>query len=138
MELCADRDETGTWILPEMVDAYAELHALGHAHSVEVMSEGELIGGLYGVQVGGLFAAESMFHRRTDASKIALACCVEGFRASGIGLFDVQFLTDHLATLGAVEISRDEYLARLKACVEREVSLDEHDLQRGLELACAG
>ena len=109
---CADRDE-GTWILPEMRAAYLHLHALGLAHSIEVWENGQLAGGLYGVQVGGLFVAESMFHRTTDASKVALVSAVHALFAGGFRLFDVQFMTAHLATLGATEIPRTEYLARI-------------------------
>jgi leucyl/phenylalanyl-tRNA--protein transferase len=96
-----------------MQAAYWHLHALGWAHSVEVWSGDELAGGLYGVAVAGLFAAESMFHRARDASKIALASLVDHLRAQGFALLDVQLLTPHLASLGAVEISRARYLERL-------------------------
>ncbi|HEY5959819.1 MAG TPA: leucyl/phenylalanyl-tRNA--protein transferase [Polyangiaceae bacterium] len=113
---CADRDE-GTWILPEMADAYLKLFELGHAHSVEAWHEGALVGGLYGVQVGGLFAAESMFHRATDASKAVLVVAVNSLARAGIRLFDVQFKTSHLASMGATEIPRDVYLARLAQAV---------------------
>jgi len=114
---CGRERESGTWILPEMVDAYTALHELGHAHSVEVWLEGALVGGLYGVQRGALFAAESMFHRATDASKVALVTAVERFFAAGITLFDVQFLTPHLASLGAYEVPRADYLARAAVAV---------------------
>jgi leucyl/phenylalanyl-tRNA--protein transferase len=111
---CAERDE-GTWIVPEMRAAYLDLHALGLCHSFEVWQEGCLVGGLYGVQVGGLFAAESMFHRVTDASKIALVAAVTTLFDVGFELFDVQFMTPHLASLGATSIPRREYLSRVKA-----------------------
>jgi len=114
---CGRERESGTWILPEMVDAYTTLHELGHAHSVEVWLGGALVGGLYGVRRGALFAAESMFHRATDASKVALVSALEHFFAAGITLFDVQFLTPHLASLGAYEIPRSEYLARAAEAV---------------------
>ena len=109
---CADRSE-GTWLLPEMRSAYLHLHALGLAHSIEVWEAGQLTGGLYGVQVGGLFAAESMFHRATDASKVALVSAVCSLFGAGFQLFDVQFMTAHLASLGATEIPRNQYLARV-------------------------
>jgi leucyl/phenylalanyl-tRNA--protein transferase len=119
---CGSERESGTWILPEMIDAYSALHALGHAHSVEVWLGDQLAGGLYGVQRGALFAAESMFHRARDASKVALASAVERLFAEGITLFDVQFLTPHLESLGAYEIPRAEYLARAAAAVSRPLA----------------
>jgi leucyl/phenylalanyl-tRNA--protein transferase len=122
MDACgADRVE-GTWILPEMLEAYTRLHALGHAHSFEVWEGTRLVGGLYGVQRGALFAAESMFHRVTNASKVALITSVRALFHAGVRLFDVQFLTSHLASLGAYEIPRAEYLARLASA--RALSLD--------------
>lgn len=119
---CADRPGEGTWITPEMIEAYEALHRLGHAHSVEVWHQGELAGGLYGVAVGGLFAGESMFHRVRDASKVALAFAVERLRRRAFRLFDIQFLTEHTARLGAVEIPRREYLARLREAVRSPVT----------------
>jgi leucyl/phenylalanyl-tRNA--protein transferase len=119
VEACADRRRPGGWITAEIRDAYVELNRLGWAHSVEAWSrdDGSLCGGLYGVAIGGLFAGESMFHRRTDASKVALVGLVERLHdvaARGTGpegrLLDVQWRTDHLATLGAVEVSRRSYL----------------------------
>jgi len=106
-----------TWITPDMRVAYRHLHALGWAHSVEVWAGDELAGGLYGVAVAGLFAAESMFHRARDASKIALAVLVEHLRARGFALLDVQLLTPHLASLGAIEIRRARYLERLRTAL---------------------
>ena len=106
--------EGGTWITAEMADAYQRLHELGFAHSVEVWEDDVLVGGIYGVTLGGLFAGESMFHRTRDASKIAIAHLVEHLRERGYCLFDVQLWTSHLASLGAVEISRADYLRRLK------------------------
>jgi leucyl/phenylalanyl-tRNA--protein transferase len=120
---CADRDE-GTWLLPEMADAYQELHRLGHAHSFEAWQNGELVGGLYGVHIGGLFAAESMFHRETDASKAVLVVAVTTLAKRGIRLFDVQFKTAHLASMGASEVSRRTYIERLKAAVTEQVNLE--------------
>jgi len=112
MSGCADRDG-GTWITAPIRDAYLALHELGWAHSVEVWQGDELAGGLYGVAIGGFFAAESMFHAARDASKIALAALVEHLRVRGFALLDVQLQTPHLASLGTVEIPRREYLARL-------------------------
>ncbi len=114
---CADRSE-GTWISEEIVAAYTRLHELGFAHSVESWQGGELAGGVYGVSLSGAFFGESMFHRRTDASKIALAALVYRMRDRGFALFDVQFLTPHLEQFGAREIPRAAYLARLKAALE--------------------
>ena len=111
-----------TWITPAMFVAYVHLHDLGWAHSVEVWHEGALVGGVYGVAVGGLFAAESMFHRVDDASKVALAGLVEHLSARGYDLLDVQLLTPHLASLGAVEIARDAYLERLARARDRVVT----------------
>lgn len=113
---CADPSRTGAWIDDGIVAAYRTLFDLGFAHSVEVWHDGELAGGLYGVAIGGLFAGESMFHRRTDASKVALMALVEVLSSDGEGerLLDVQWSTDHLASLGVVEVSRAEYLRRLR------------------------
>jgi leucyl/phenylalanyl-tRNA--protein transferase len=102
-----------TWITPGMFVAYVRLHELGWAHSLEVWKDGALVGGLYGVAVGGFFAAESMFHRARDASKVALAALVAHLVEQGFGLLDVQLLTPHLASLGAVEVPREAYLARV-------------------------
>lgn len=119
VEGCADPRRPGGWITPAIRAAYGRLHALGWAHSVEVWdAEGALAGGLYGVEIGGLFAAESKFHTQTDASKVALAALVERLRsARGPRLLDVQWTTPHLRTLGAVDIARDDYLARLPAAL---------------------
>lgn len=116
--------EGGTWILPEMVEAYTRLHEQGHAHSIEVWQGRELVGGLYGVQRGALFAAESMFHRVTNASKLALIASVQSLFAAGIQLFDVQFTTPHLSSLGCYEISRRDYLARVARAIRVPVRLD--------------
>jgi leucyl/phenylalanyl-tRNA--protein transferase len=114
IDACADRRRPGAWITTDIRNAYVELHRLGWAHSVEAWSitDGELCGGLYGVAVGGLFAGESMFHHRTDASKVALVGLVERLRADDAEhrLLDVQWRTDHLASLGAVEVPRTHYL----------------------------
>jgi leucyl/phenylalanyl-tRNA--protein transferase len=109
---CADRAE-GTWITPAMRRAYERLHGLGWVHSVEVWKDATLVGGVYGVAIGGFFAAESKFHRAPDASKVALAELVDWLKEEGFRLLDVQLATEHLRTLGVVEIPRAEYLRRL-------------------------
>jgi leucyl/phenylalanyl-tRNA--protein transferase len=116
MRGCADREHT--WVTAEMIAAYTRLHQLGHAHSIETWVGDELAGGVYGVAIGGLFAGESMFHRVTDASKVALAYLLEYLKVRGFTLFDTQVVTEHTVRMGAVEIARDEYLARLKAALE--------------------
>jgi leucyl/phenylalanyl-tRNA--protein transferase len=117
---CAARDET--WITPALRAAYVRLHALGWAHSVEVWdSAGDLAGGLYGVAVGGLFSAESMFHRARDASKVALVALVQHSRRVGTTLLDVQVPSPHLASLGARAIPRREYLGLLRTALTRRV-----------------
>ena len=126
-----DRPE-GTWIIPEMIEAYGQLHAQGHAHSLEVWMEGELVGGIYGVQCGGLFAAESMFARRPDASKVALLTCLRSVFEAGVELFDVQFLTPHLAAMGAHERPREEYLRRLEEVRGKVVDLSGLEPKVGL------
>ena len=119
MDACADRpSELGTWISPEFKIIYRELHRHGKAHSIEVWVDGELAGGLYGVQLGGAFFAESMFHRRTNMSKVALAELVSRLRARGFSLLDVQYLTEHLGQFGVIEISDKKYQARLKEALE--------------------
>ncbi len=118
---CGANREGGTWILPEMVDAYTELHQLGHAHSIEVWQGSELVGGLYGVRRGALFAAESMFHVVTNASKVALAVAIDAMYGAGIQVFDVQFVTDHLRSLGAYEVSREQYLEQVRRYAQVEV-----------------
>lgn len=110
----APRDgQPSTWISSGIIDAYSELHRLGFAHSVEAWLEGELVGGLYGVALGGMFAGESMFHRVTNASKASLVHLVEHLRERGFSLLDIQFVTPHLKQFGAIEISRAEYERRL-------------------------
>ena len=116
---CADREE-GTWITNDMLSAYTRLHELGHAHSVEVWNGPDLVGGLYGVSIGGLFAGESMFAYQSDASKIALAVTFEHLRDRGFVLFDTQVANDHTRSLGAVEIPRSVYLMRLRRGVARQ------------------
>jgi leucyl/phenylalanyl-tRNA--protein transferase len=106
-----------TWINPEIERLFNELYRLGHAHSVEARRDGELVGGLYGVALGGVFFGESMFSRVRDASKVALAHLVARLRLGGFELLDAQFVTEHLAQFGALEISRDEYKLRLARAV---------------------
>jgi leucyl/phenylalanyl-tRNA--protein transferase len=114
---CGDPDRDGFWISDAVISAYEELFGLGWAESVEVWHDDELVGGVYGVRIGGFFAGESMFHRVTDASKVALFHLVEALRRDGVTLFDVQWATPHLESLGAVEVSRTEYLGRLRVAV---------------------
>lgn len=113
----AEDPAVGTWITPEMIAAYARLHALGHAHSVEVWVGDELVGGLYGVAVGKAFFAESMFSRRTNASKAAMVLLVQELRARDFLVMDCQLPSSHLATMGAREIPRREFLALLSQSV---------------------
>jgi leucyl/phenylalanyl-tRNA---protein transferase len=123
VRLCAEsapKRET-TWINAQIEEAVATLHRLGHAHSVESWLDGKLVGGLYGVSLGRAFFGESMFSRATDASKIALAALVAQMRLKGFTLLDCQFLTPHLATMGAVEISRKAYLNLLSAATEGDL-----------------
>ena len=122
MERCADPGREGGWITPAFVDDYTRLHELGWAHSVEAWTpDGELVGGLYGVAIGGLFAGESMFHAAPDASKVALVALVDRLIAGGATLLDVQWSTDHLASLGVVDVARGEYLRQLRAAVAVDV-----------------
>jgi leucyl/phenylalanyl-tRNA--protein transferase len=113
-EIERDPDDPGTWITEEIVESYNALHARGLAHSVEAWRDGRLVGGLYGVALGGAFFGESMFHRETDASKIALMALVERLRDRGYQLLDTQWTTAHLARFGAVDVPRREYLRRLE------------------------
>jgi leucyl/phenylalanyl-tRNA--protein transferase len=115
---CGDPSRDDGWINEDVIVAYTRLHQLGWAHSIEVFDrQGELAGGLYGVRVEGLFAGESMFHLKRDASKVALMALVDLMNTSGMTLLDVQWCTEHLASLGAVAIAREEYLARLADAV---------------------
>lgn len=125
---CGRERDDGTWIIPEMLAAYVRLHHEGHAHSVEAWDGERLVGGLYGVRRGALFAAESMFHRERNASKVVLAVTVRAFFSAGIELFDVQFLTPHLESLGAYEMRRAEYLSRVSEVRHKVASV------AGLEL----
>jgi leucyl/phenylalanyl-tRNA--protein transferase len=127
MRACADSTELrpATWITDDFVRAYGELHRRGLAHSVEVWEGHDLVGGLYGVALGGFFGGESMFHRRTDASKAAVSYLVERLRAGGFSLLDAQVQTPHLERLGAVTIPRADYLRRLRAALARTATFSE-------------
>lgn len=118
---CADRPE-GTWITPAVARAYQRLHHAGVAHSLEVWAGRELVGGIYGLALGGAFMGESMFHRATDASKVALVRLAEHLRDRGFALFDVQLMTPHLATMGAVAVPRAAFLDQLAAALTRPAS----------------
>jgi leucyl/phenylalanyl-tRNA--protein transferase len=120
---CARYRVDGTWIHEPIVEAYCALHHRGHAHSLEVWSGEQLVAGVYGVQRGGLFAAESKFHRQRDMSKVALVACARTVFAAGVELFDVQFLTPHLASLGTSECPRSWYLAELGRVRGRDLDL---------------
>ena len=126
MRACAEAErepgDSGTWISDEIIESYCALHAQGYAHSVEVRQNGALVGGLYGVALGGTFFGESMFHRATDASKVALVALVNRLRARGFVLLDTQWVTAHLQQFGAIEIPRPEYLRRLDESLKLEVS----------------
>ena len=120
---CADRrDEEGSWIDEEIVQSYLELHRRGVAHSVEVRQAGTLVGGLYGVALHGAFFGESMFHRATDASKVALVALVERLRARGYVLLDIQWVTEHLSQFGAIEVPRRGYLRLLAEAMKVEAA----------------
>jgi len=120
LQACADTPrpgQRGTWITSEMIAAYCELHALDYAHSLEVWMHGQLAGGIYGVAIGKMFYAESMFHRVTDASKIALVHLVWKLRDAGFGLIDCQMKTSHLSSLGAREISREAFIMHVQRLI---------------------
>src|SRR5687767_1336223 len=132
-EITMDRDFPGviracakthgdTWISREIVEAYSLLHAEGHAHSLEAWLAGKLVGGLYGVRVGGAFFGESMFHCATDASKVALVMLVEHLRARGFALLDTQWMTPHLQRFGTMLVSKERYLGMLNAAVKMDVA----------------
>lgn len=126
MEGCsqAPRREGSTWISPEFIAAYTALHRAGHAHSLEVWRGGDLVGGIYGVAIGGFFAGESMFHRHTDASKVALVRLAERLRERGFRLFDTQMVTPVTESLGAFNVRRTQYLTRLAEAVGVSCRLD--------------
>ena len=130
MDGCADRDET--WINPVIRDLCEALHAAGNAHSIEIWSKNQLVGGVYGISLGRAFFGESMFSRERDASKVALAHLVDRLNTCGFTLFDVQFLTPHLASLGAIEIPRLDYRARLAE------ALKAHNVFPGSEMPADG
>ena len=123
MQGCGDPSRGGSWITGEFIDVYTRLHELGWAHSVEVFNRsGQLAGGLYGVRIGGFFSGESMFHVERDASKVALMALVDLMRSSGMTLLDVQWYSEHLASLGAIAIPRSVYLSRLAHAVATRVA----------------
>jgi leucyl/phenylalanyl-tRNA---protein transferase len=122
MELCAEprKHQDRTWINEELIELYTTLHRHGFAHSVETWQNGELVGGVYGVSIGGLFAGESMFSRARDASKVALVALVDVLKRNGYVLFDVQFTNEHLKQFGVLEIPRAHYKIRLERALERQ------------------
>jgi leucyl/phenylalanyl-tRNA--protein transferase len=124
MEGCAESapGRRSTWITEEFLEGYTHMHRQGHAHSFECWQEGKLVGGIYGVAIGGFFAGESMFHRASDASKVALFHLHQHLSRQGFLLFDVQMLTPITKRLGGVEISREEYLRRLRKAIEQKCS----------------
>jgi leucyl/phenylalanyl-tRNA--protein transferase len=126
MHACAEAEregeDGGTWISDEIIASYTALHTLGYAHSVEIRDGDRLVGGLYGVALGGAFFGESMFHTVTDASKIALVALIERLRARGFTLLDTQWVTPHLEQFGAIEIPRPDYLRQLEASLALEVN----------------
>lgn len=122
MRHCAEREDT--WINESFISTYTHLHYAGLAHSVEAWKDGQLVGGLYGMSLGGAFMGESMFSRASDASKVCLVALVEHLKARGYVLHDVQFWTPHLASLGVTEIPRKEYEQRLRAALQLECSWD--------------
>jgi leucyl/phenylalanyl-tRNA--protein transferase len=117
------KSETGTWITPQMIDAYCELHGRGYAHSVEVWDGNTLVGGLYGVDAGGAFSGESMFCFQSNASKLALLYLIEHLQTKGLDWIDIQMLTPHMQALGAKEIERSEFLRKLSVAQTRRISL---------------
>ena len=122
MRACSAREET--WITEDILSSYVALHRLGFAHSVETWQDDNLVGGLYGVAIGGAFFGESMFHTATDASKVALVALVERLRSRGFALLDTQWVTPHLIQFGATEVPRTEYLERLTAALSLECRFD--------------
>jgi leucyl/phenylalanyl-tRNA--protein transferase len=118
------RGQKGSWIVPDMIEAYEALHALGYAHSVETYQNGVLVGGLYGVNVGKVFCGESMFAKVSDASKVAFAVLVEHLRILGYSFIDCQVPTNHLKSLGAKEVSRKSFLERLKTAALEQIDVN--------------
>jgi leucyl/phenylalanyl-tRNA---protein transferase len=124
-------DGLGTWISDEIITAYTDLHKQGYAHSVETYFENELVGGLYGVAMGGAFFGESMFHLISDASKVAMVALVERLKARGYLLLDSQFINDNVRRFGAIEITHHDYLARLQAALKiRTTFVDKSELMK--------
>ena len=117
MAACGDPERDGAWISRTFIEAYTRLHELGWAHSVETYDGDALVGGLYGIRIGRFFAGEAMFHRSTDASKVALVHLVDWLRADGVTLLDVQWTTPHLRSLGAIDVARNEYLRLLGSAI---------------------
>lgn len=136
LDACADREET--WIDDRIRKAYGRLHEIGYAHSIEVVADGALAGGLYGVAIGGAFFGESMFHRVTDASKVALAALVSLLRQGGFRLLDTQWTTPHLEQFGALEIPRSEYLRQLRVAVRTPARWPERPPPEGRPFGPAG
>ena len=122
LRACADRGTT--WINDEIIRVYTELFRLGYAHSVEAFQDGVLVGGLYGVSIGGAFMGESMFHKVTDASKVSLLYLVERMKERGFSLLDSQYMTEHLGRFGARDIPRQEYLERLELALGQNCRFD--------------
>lgn len=134
IQACADakrKDEDGTWITPEVVGAYSELHDAGHAHSVEAWEGDDLVGGIYGVDSGGAFAGESMFYARPNASKLALLHLIEHLNERGLEWLDIQVMTPHMRVLGARNISRQEFLKKLGKALDRGLKLFEESARDG-------
>ena len=125
MRGCADRDET--WISESIIETYVELHRRGYAHSVEAWDESGLVGGLYGVSMGAAFFGESMFSRKSEASKVCLVKLVERMRERGFTLLDTQWTNPHLEKFGAIEIPKRMYLRRLEQALERDVTFIDDD-----------
>jgi leucyl/phenylalanyl-tRNA--protein transferase len=124
MRACMENRDGGSWISEELIAAYARLHELGFAHSVESWQDGQLVGGLYGVSLGAAFFGESMFHRTTDASKVALVHLVHRLRERGYELLDTQATTPHLRRFGCVDVPAAEYLRRLESALAKECEFD--------------
>lgn len=131
VEACADREET--WINEEILDLYETLHRLGYAHSVECWVEGRMVGGLYGVSIGAGFFGESMFSTERDTSKLALMWLVARLNAGGFWLLDTQFVTDHLTSVGAIEINRADYQTQLRSAISTEADFWKLPLDAGYE-----
>ena len=131
MRGCAElrKSEDGTWISEEIIDAYTKLHLMGFAHSVETYLNNRLVGGLYGVGIGAAFFGESMFHRVSDASKVAFHYLIEILRHQGFELLDTQFINDNVRRFGAIEISKSDYLRRLRNAVEKRARFTEKAIE---------